>query len=268
VPDWIATIILGIIEGITEFLPISSTGHLLLFQQLTGTVRSEFFNVGIQAGAVLAVVLIYWRKLLDLVFGFARPENRTYAAKCGVAFALTVGLGLLARKAGFRLDESDPWVIIGAVVGGGLLILLAEWKIRDAAVADSISWRVALAMGVAQVLAGVFPGTSRSAATIIVALLMGTSRVAATEFSFILGIPTMFAASAYLFLSEVRETGMPAEDWDQFWLGFVVSLVVAFLAVKWLLRFIRSHTFTPFAWYRIGLGAVLAGWLWWNGMGG
>ncbi|MEO0453785.1 MAG: undecaprenyl-diphosphate phosphatase [Verrucomicrobiota bacterium] len=263
-PEWIVTVLLGVVEGITEFLPISSTGHLLIFQHFLGESRSELFNVGIQSGAVSAVVLIYWRKLLDLVQHFWKPEQLDYNLKLAAAFMVTVILGLSVRKAGFELPE-DPVPIAWAVLIGAIFIFISEWRLAKTEPKEKITWSIAVWVGAAQVLAGIFPGTSRSAATIIMAMLLGVSRMLSTEFSFLLGIPTMFAAGAYLAYESYDEEGEAAfADMDQFWLGFVVSAVVAFIAVKWLLGFIRAHSFKPFAWYRLILGLGLLGWLYWQ----
>jgi undecaprenyl-diphosphatase len=262
-PVWIETIILGIVEGITEFLPISSTGHLILAQYFLGEARSEFFNIGIQAGAMISVILIYWRRLLDLVVNWKQPEQRDYWGKCLAAFGVTAVLGLAVKKLGFVLPE-DPTPVAWAVFLGAFVIFGVERWARGKTLIDSISWSVALWIGAAQVLAGVFPGASRSGTTIMAAMALGTSRMAATEFSFLLGIPTMFAATLYSGYDFHKENGgFPADEMGQFWLGFFVSLVVAFAAVKWLLVYVRSHTFVPFAWYRLGLGLFMLGWLFW-----
>lgn len=259
--EWINTILLGIIEGITEFLPISSTGHLLLAAHFMDDHRSEFFNVGIQAGAVLAVVVIYWRKLLDLLLHWRGKEQFQYLNKLGTCFIVTVVLGLTCRMLGFELPE-DPTPVTWAVLIGALFIFLAEWKLSGKKVSNTVTWKIAVVVGVAQVVAGVFPGTSRSMATIIAAMLMGLSRMQATEFSFLVGIPTMFAATFYTLADEWLSHGsLPIDEMDHFVVGFIVSTVVAFLAVKWLLNFLRSNTFIPFAWYRLGLGVILLGWL-------
>lgn len=259
--EWIHTVLLGIIEGITEFLPISSTGHLLLAAHFMEDPRSEFFNVGIQSGAVLAVVLIYWRKILSLLLEWRKPENWDYTFKLGVAFMTTVVLGLTVRFLGAELPE-DPAPVAWAVFIGALFIFLAEYVVKKREVSAKVTLKIAIAVGAAQVVAGVFPGTSRSAATIIACMLMGLSRMEATEFSFLLGIPTMFAATFYTIAEEIHDHGgVASEEWGPFALGFVVSAVVAFLAVKWLLTFIRSNTFNPFAWYRLVLGLGLLVWL-------
>ncbi|MEO7062509.1 MAG: undecaprenyl-diphosphate phosphatase [Dokdonella sp.] len=254
--DLVATILLGIIEGITEFLPISSTGHLLIAEHWLGA-RSDVFNVVIQAGAILAVALIYRERLWQLVTGFAKPENRDYALKLIVAFLITAVLGFAVTRIGFKLPERIT-PIAWALIIGGFWMLGAEWLAAKQPDRTAITWRVAILVGLAQVVAAIFPGTSRSAATIFVALLAGTSnRAAATEFAFLVGIPTMFAASGYELLKTLRSAEGIHEDWVALVLAFVVSLITAFVAVKWLLGYIRSHRFTPFAMYRIVLGIVL-----------
>jgi undecaprenyl-diphosphatase len=256
VSDLAATILLGLIEGITEFLPVSSTGHLLIAEHWLGA-RSDVFNVVIQAGAILAVVLIYRERLWQLATGFAKRENRDYTAKLLVAFLITAALGFAATKLGFKLPESIT-PVAWALIIGGVWMIAAEWLAAKQPDRSAITWRVAILVGLAQVVAGVFPGTSRSAATIFVAMLAGTSnRAAATEFAFLVGIPTMFAASGYELLKAIKGGDATHEDWSALGIAFAVSLVTAFVAVKWLLGYIRTHRFTPFAAYRIVLGALL-----------
>jgi undecaprenyl-diphosphatase len=255
--DTINTIALGVIEGITEFLPISSTGHLLVAEKWLGE-RSEFFNVAIQAGAILAVVLIYWRRILALFTRFDLPENRDYLFKLIVAFAVTGAGGLAAVKLGFKLPERVLPIAIAELLGG-VLILLIEAHFGRKPQNGAVTWSVAVWVGIGGILAGVFPGTSRSAATIFAAMIAGlTLRPAATEFAFLVGIPTMFAATALEYL-KARHAGPITENWNDLAIGFVVSGIVAFIAVKWLLRYVQSHRFTVFAWYRIVLGAALLG---------
>ncbi|MCC7255661.1 MAG: undecaprenyl-diphosphate phosphatase [Dokdonella sp.] len=254
--DLLATLLLGVIEGVTEFLPISSTGHLLIAERWLG-VRSDLFNVAIQAGAILAVVLIYRERLWQLATGFARGESRDYALKLLVAFLITAALGFAATRLGFKLPETVA-PVAWALIIGGVWMLLAESFAARLPESSTITWRVAILVGLAQVVAGVFPGTSRSAATIFIAMLAGTNhRAAATEFAFLVGIPTMFAASGYELIKSLRAHGTAGEDWSALALAFTVSLLTAFVAVKWLLGYIRSHRFTPFAIYRIALGALL-----------
>jgi undecaprenyl-diphosphatase len=248
------TVILGIIEGITEFLPISSTGHLLIAERWLGE-RSELFNVSIQAGAILAIVLIYWRRLLDLLMHFNRPAQRDYLMKLVAAFLITATGGFMATRLGWKLPESVLPIAL-ATLSGGILILVIEAYVARRPQSSVLTWNVAIWVGLCQILAAVFPGTSRSAATIFAAMLAGlTLRPAATEFAFLVGIPTMFAATGYELLKARGQAG--SEDWSAVAVGFAVSMVVAFIAVKWLLRYVQSHRFTLFAWYRIALGATL-----------
>lgn len=272
----LAALLLGIIEGVTEFLPISSTGHLLIAERWLGH-RSDLFNIAIQAGAILAVVLVYRQRLLQLACSFlgrgdarnapdgadaglAQPP-RDYALKLGAAFAVTAVLGLLVKKLGWQLDDAVRPIAWALVLGGAWMLLAEHFAAKRAAVLGErarITWTIAILVGVAQVVAGVFPGTSRSAATIFVALLFGvTSRAAATEFAFLVGIPTMFAATAYELLDLVRHDGIAGEDWTALGIASAASAVTAFAAVKWLLRYIQSNRFTAFAVYRFALGAAL-----------
>jgi len=253
--EFLSVVLLGIIEGITEFLPISSTGHLLVAEHWLGA-RSDVFNVVIQAGAILAVTLIYRQRLWSLATGFARRENRDYALKLALAFSITAVLGYAMTKLGFKLPEQITPVAWAFVLGGAWMIA-AEYLAARHADSAQVTWTVASLVGLAQIVAAIFPGTSRSAATIFVAMLAGTSnRPAATEFAFLVGIPTMFAASGYELLKQTK-AGAAHEDWTALAIGFVVSTITAFVAVKWLLGYIRSHRYTPFALYRIVLGAVL-----------
>jgi undecaprenyl-diphosphatase len=269
--DLFAALLLGLIEGITEFLPISSTGHLLVAEHWLGA-RSDLFNIAIQAGAILAVVVIYRQRLWQLLVGIGqrsasapalaeRKNSRDYVLKLGVAFAITAVLGLVVKKLGFQLPETVAPVAWALILGGAWMVAAEYVAGRRAAVLgerSTITWTVAILVGIAQVVAGVFPGTSRSAATIFVALLFGvTSRAAATEFAFLVGIPTMFAATGYELLELYRDGGMGGEDWNALAVAFVASAVTAFVAVKWLLHYIQHHRFTVFAIYRVVLGVAL-----------
>ncbi|QSR84620.1 undecaprenyl-diphosphate phosphatase [Methylacidimicrobium sp. B4] len=256
--DFLTSTILGVVEGLTEFLPVSSTGHLLITEHWLGA-RSETFNIFIQLGAVLAVTLLYWPKIVGLITGIHKPQNLDYVLKLAVAFALTSVLGLAAKKAGWKLPDQLTPVLL-AVFAGAAWIFLAESRLRSLEPTSQIGWMTACAVGVAQVLAGVFPGLSRSGATILTALLFGVERPAATEFAFLLGIPTMFAASLFSFAQETHFfRDLPADSWDTLLVGFTVSGITGFAAVQWLLRYVQSHTFIPFAWYRLALGAALVG---------
>ncbi len=256
--DLVQVILLGIIEGITEFLPISSTGHLLIAEQLGLGARSDVFNVVIQAGAILAVTVIYWPRIWTLLTGLGDAQTRAYASKLTVAFLITAVLGLIVTKLGFKLPtELTP--VAWALVIGGVWMMAAEWFAARRPNVAQIAWTAAIVVGLAQVVAGVFPGTSRSAATIFAAMLVGgANRVVATEFAFLVGIPTMYAASALELFKAYKAGGLNGgENWSDLGIAFVISTVVAFIAVKWLLRYIQSHRFTVFAAYRIALGAAL-----------
>ena len=253
--DLLQAVVLGVIEGVIEFLPISSTGHLLIAEHWLGA-RSELFNVAIQAGAILAALLVFWPRVMTLLRGFGQSENRGYLGKLLLAFAITVVGGFAAKKLGLALPDTVA-PVAAALIIGGVLMLLIEWLIAGRAVSADATWPVAVAVGASQLVAAIFPGTSRSAATIFAAMLAGmTARPAATEFAFLVGIPTMFAATGYEFL-KLRGTDTAHEDWTALIVAFVVATVVAYVAVRWLLRYLQTHRFTAFAWYRIALGIVL-----------
>ena len=256
-PDWLAVVLLGIIEGVTEFLPISSTGHLLLAEN-SGLLpaQSELFNVVIQTGAVLAVFAVFSRRVRELLGGLGTPEARDYLLKLAAAFLLTAAGGLLAKRAGLSLPK-DTEPVAWATLIGGVLILAIERLVKGRRLGGEITWTIAVAVGLAQVLAAVFPGTSRSASTILVALALGLNRPAATEFSFLVGIPTLLVAGAYEISKEIRHPGPDPTNWPLVALGTIVSAIVAFIVVRWLLRWIQTHTFTPFGWYRIALGLAM-----------
>jgi undecaprenyl-diphosphatase len=252
--DTLENLVLGVIEGVTEFLPVSSTGHLLIAEHWLGP-RSELFTV-----AILGVVVIYWQRLLGLALRFGEPENRDYFYKLAGSFVITGVGGYAAKKLGVQLPESIA-PIAWALLVGGVLILVVERILASAVPSETLTWRVAISVAIGQIVAAVFPGTSRSAAAIFAAMLAGqTSRPAAAEFAFLVGIPTMFAAAGYEFLKLLMDggrAGFAGEDWGGLGIAFVASAVVAFASVKWLLVYIRSHRFTPFAWYRIVLGISL-----------
>lgn len=258
--NFLQVVLLGVIEGITEFLPISSTGHLLVAEHWLGR-RSDVFNVVIQAGAILAVTLIYRRRLWDLCRGARDPASRDYALKLGASFLVTVVLGAAMKALGFELPE-DVAPVAWALIVGGLWMIAAEHLASRRGDSSEVTWTTALVVGVAQIVAAVFPGTSRSGATIFAAMLCGTSnRAAATEFAFLVGIPTMYAASAKVLLDLALDGGLAGENWTDLGVAFVVATVTAFVAVRWLLRYIQTHRFTGFAVYRIALGLALLVWL-------
>jgi undecaprenyl-diphosphatase len=256
VNDLLSALLLGILEGLTEFLPISSTGHLLIAQHWLGP-RSDLFNIAIQAGAILAITTVYRQRIWQLTSGLRDPAARDYALKIAVAFFVTALVGLPVRLLGWELPETVT-PVAWALIIGGVGMLLAE-RFADRQVDSStITWKIAIAVGLAQVVAGVFPGTSRSAAAIFVALALGlTRKAAAAEFVFLVGIPTMFAATGYAMLETALDGNFATEDWHNLLIAFAAAAATGVVAVRWLLKWIATHSFTPFAWYRIGLGAAL-----------
>jgi len=261
--EFFNTIILGVVEGVTEFLPISSTAHLIIAEYFLGA-KTDAFNVIIQFGAVMAVILIYWRRLMDLFLHFREPQSLDYLKKILGALILTIIGCLIAKFLGFQLPV-QLWPIVSALWLGALVIFIVEKRFSPKVHSSKVTWSIVFWVALAQILAAVFPGTSRSGATIIAAMLCGLSRVAATEFSFLLSIPTMFAASLYMG-KEAYDAGLfVPEALGDLALGFFVSMVTAFIAVKWLIRYVQSNTFIPFAWYRIVLGVVIAIVLWKEG---
>ncbi|HCN30792.1 MAG TPA: undecaprenyl-diphosphatase [Verrucomicrobiales bacterium] len=256
-PDWLAVIILGIIEGVTEFLPISSTGHLLIPQNLGWLEpRGDLFNVVIQSGAVLAVLAVFAGRVRALATTLGEPETRDYLLKLLGAFVVTGLGGLLIKESGVQLPEAVTPVALATLIGG-VLIFIIEHLHKGRPGAARITWAVVVLVGLAQVLAAVFPGTSRSGASILMALSMGVARPAATEFSFLLGVPTLMAAGAYKIFTACQDGGFAGENVPLLLLGTAVSAVSAFIVVKWLIRFVQSHTFNGFALYRVLLGTAL-----------
>jgi undecaprenyl-diphosphatase len=254
-PDALAVILLGVIEGITEFLPISSTGHLLIAEHWI-PAQSEMFNVVIQCGALLAVLAVFAKRLRQLASELNKPATRDYVIKLAAAFILTGIGGLLLKKAGFVLPKTlNP--IAWATLIGGFIILVIEYFVRGKSKSEVVTWPIALIVAGGQLLAAACPGTSRSGATILFAMLLGLSRVKATEFSFLVGLPTMFAAGAYEIHHELKHAPPGSIHWHMVILGTIVAAITAFITVKWLLRFVQSHTFNAFGWYRIALGIAL-----------
>jgi undecaprenyl-diphosphatase len=255
--EWIAIVILGIIEGITEFLPISSTAHLLIFENWLPR-QTDLFNIVIQSGAVLAVLPLFRERLRQFVFQWREKATQDYGLKILMAVVITGIGGLLLDRAGFKLPER-LWPVAWAMLLGGIGFLVIERWLSGSNPQGPVTWSVAVVAGIGQLIAAVFPGTSRSGATILLMLMLGLSRPAATEFSFLVGIPTMLAAGGLKIFQALRHpvAGGIAEQWDMVLLGFIVSAVVSFVAVKWLLGYIQTHTFIVFGWYRIVLGAVL-----------
>jgi undecaprenyl-diphosphatase len=263
-PEWVAIIILGIVEGLTEFIPVSSTGHLLLAEQLPGIPRqSDLFNIVIQSGAVLAVLPVFRGRVAQFLFRWRERATQEYALKIALAFFLTGVGGLALKKAGLELPETVLPIASALLLGGVAFLAIERW-LKGRALASEVTWRMAVAVGVAQLVAAVFPGTSRSGASILFALLLGLNRPLATEFSFLVGIPTMLAAGGYEILKALHDppAGAAPENWPMVGLGFVVSAVVSFVAVKWLLRYVQTHTFVVFGWYRLALAAVILALAW------
>jgi len=250
--------ILGVVEGLTEFLPISSTGHLIIAGQLLGYTgdTAKVFDIVIQSGAMLAIVWEYRGRFAHVLAGLpGDPVARRFAANLLVAFVPAALLGLafggLIKQ---HLFHAVP--VAAAFVVGGIVILGVESRSRQATVesVDDMTWVDALKVGLAQSFA-LIPGTSRSGATIIGGMLFGLSRRAATEFSFFLAVPTLIAAGVYD--AYKHRALLAAADLGPFLVGFAVSFVSAFLCVRWLLRYIATHDFTAFAWYRIVFGVVV-----------
>jgi len=269
--------LMGVVEGLTEFLPISSTGHLILagsllaFDDAVGADKAKVFDIAIQTGAIFAVVLVFWQRLLDTLKGLGNePRAQRFALNVTIGFLPAVVLGM-ALGAAIKAHLFTPTVVASTFILGGLIILWVErWQsvagvVRVAEV-DDMTAMDALKVGLLQCLALV-PGTSRSGASIIGGMVMGLSRKAATEFSFFLGIPTLIGAGAYNLYKE-REL-LSAADVPLFGVGLLLSFVSAWICVRWLLAYISTHDFKPFAWYRIAFGVlVLAsaqlGWISWS----
>ena len=259
--------IMGVVEGLTEFLPISSTGHLILAGALLGfdDDKAKVFDIAIQTGAIFAVVLVYWQKLKSTLLGLpAQPQARALVRNVLIAFLPAVVLGLLFGKA-IKAHLFTPEVVASTFILGGFIILWAER--RQAAsedvqtgtfsrvqTVDHLTALDALKVGLVQCLAMV-PGTSRSGATIIGGMLLGLSRQAATDFSFFLAIPTLMGAGAYSLYKERALLSMA--DVPMFMVGLVFSFMSAWMCVRWLLRFVSTHSFVGFAYYRIAFGMVV-----------
>jgi undecaprenyl-diphosphatase len=255
-------VVMGVVEGLTEFLPVSSTGHLILLGVLIGFEGppGKVFEIAIQLGAILAVVMVYFGKLRGLAMGMWLPGlERIYVANILLAFlpALVIGATLHGP-----ITEAlfNPWVVSVALILGGVAIILIE-RFRPTpriTRVEELGWLACLLIGFGQALA-MIPGTSRSGATIITALLVGADRRTAAEFSFILAIPTMFAATAYS-LYKVRDT-LDGSGLAQIAVGFTVAFLVALVVVRAVIAFIGRVGFAPFGWYRIAVGGVMLAWL-------
>ena len=267
---WLKAAIMGVVEGLTEFLPVSSTGHLILAGSLldfTGD-KVKVFEIAIQTGAIFAIILIYWPRLRATAAEIASSRQaQRFVLNVGVAFLPAVVLGLVFGKV-IKAHLFTPVVVAGTFILGGLIILWVERRkqppVRVHSI-DDMSPLDALKIGLAQCLALV-PGTSRSGATIIGGMLFGLSRKAATEFTFFLAIPTLIGAGAYSLFKE--RALLSTADMPLFGIGLVFSFLSAWLCVRWLLRYVSTHDFVPFAWYRIAFGIVVwvtawTGWVTW-----
>lgn len=252
---WSIAIILGLIEGLTEFIPVSSTGHLLIAEHWLGE-QSELFNVVIQPAAALALVPIFWNKITRMIFGLDIKEHRDLLLKLAVSFGITVAGGIIMKKMHVTLPK-DITPIAWATLIGGLIIFIVEAMRRGEPANNKVTWTIAIAFGLGQLIAIGFPGASRSGSTIMMAMAFGLARPAATEFSFLLGIPTLFAAGAKELMDVVKEHHVASVDWTSLGIGSVVSFISAFVVVKWLIHFVQTHNFNGFGIYRLILGSVL-----------
>ena len=255
--------IMGVVEGLTEFLPISSTGHLILAGALLDFLepaKRAVFEISIQTGAIFAVILVYWQKIRDTVVALpSQRQAQQFALNVLIAFVPAVVLGLLFGKA-IKAHLFTPWVVATTFIVGGFIILWAEKRQAAGGTAvrihnvDDMSAMDALKVGLVQCLAMV-PGTSRSGATIIGGMFLGLSRKAATDFSFFLAIPTLIGAGVYSLYKERALLSMA--DAPMFGVGLVFSFISAWVCVRWLLKFIATHSFVGFAYYRIAFGVVV-----------
>jgi len=251
-PPWLTAVLLGTVEGLTEFLPVSSTGHLLIAEHWLPR-QSDLYNVVIQSGAVLAVLPLF-RGRLEQLCRWKEAANRRLLGLIALSFGITAVGGVILDKLHFRLPESPRPVALALIVGG-VAFLWVERLLKDKNLPSNHSLPMAATVGVAQLVAAVFPGSSRSGATILAAMLSGTNRVTATEFSFLVGIPTLLAASGLKIFKALKH-GVQ-EDWLMLGLASLVAGLVSFLTVKWLLRYVQSHSFAAFGVYRILAGALL-----------
>jgi undecaprenyl-diphosphatase len=250
--------LLGLVEGATEFIPVSSTGHLIVVSEWLNLVdeRAKTFDIFIQLGAILAIVWLYRRRLGHAFFSPSRnPGDRRLIGNLIIAFVPAAVVGFLTHE-WIKARLFSTLVVAVALVTGGLLILLIEhWSPRSTVdTMDDVSPRTALGIGLAQVLSLV-PGVSRSGATIMGGYALGLSRVVATEFSFFLAVPIMLVATVFDLVKSWSY--LAPSDVPMFAVGFIVSFVSAVVVVRAFLRYVSAHSFSAFAWYRIGLGIVL-----------
>lgn len=257
--------LMGVVEGLTEFLPISSTGHLILAGSLLhfADEKAKVFDIAIQTGAIFAVILVYWQRIRETLVTLPQSAtSRRFVLNVFIAFLPAVVLGLLFGKV-IKEHLFNAPVVATTFILGAFIILWAERRQCEARihrVEDMSAWD-ALKVGIVQCFA-MIPGTSRSGSTIIGGMLLGLDRKVATDFSFYLAIPTLIGAGAYSLYKE--RAALHMSDLPMFLVGLVVSFLAAWVCVRWLLKFISSHSFVPFAWYRIAFGVVVL-LTWWTG---
>jgi undecaprenyl-diphosphatase len=262
-PELIKAIILGLVEGVTEFIPVSSTGHLIVVSDwldFTGE-RAKTFEIFIQLGAILAIVWLYRRTFAALALGWYREGgSRRLLVNLIVAFLPAAMVGFLTHH-WIKAHLFNPVTVAGALVAGGLVMLLIEWWNPATRIAevDQLRPPTALGIGIAQVLS-LFPGVSRSGATIMGGFSLGLSRRTATEFSFFLAVPVMIAATLFDLVDS--RSALSSADTSLFAVGFVVAFCSALVVVKAFLGYVSRRSFRAFAWYRIAVGAVLLAWFW------
>jgi len=274
-PSLLTIILLGIVEGLTEFIPVSSTGHLILAGELLGFTggTSATFDIVIQLGAILAVIVLYWRRFWDVAVGLlgwsAGPVAFTRNVLLG--FLPSIAVGAIAYGAIKRMLES-PMIVAVALIAGGIAILVIERRTSAREVlineeraapraidsVEAMGWRTALGIGLIQCLS-MIPGVSRSGATIMGALALGVERRTAAEFSFFVAVPTMIGASAYALYKSGG--GLAAGELGDIAIGFIVSFLVAIVVIKAFVAIVSRHGFAPFAWYRIAAGSIALVWL-------
>ncbi len=261
--DVLTAILLGIVEGLTEFIPVSSTGHLILAGELLQlrTAQSATFDVVIQLGAILAVVVLFWRRFVGVAAGLTRREPSALAFTRNVALGIVpaIVIGAFAFDAIKYMLTAPIIVAVALIVGGVAILVIERLVVAGAAISvETMPWRVALGVGVVQCLA-MIPGVSRSGATIMGALALGVDRKTAAEYSFFLAVPIMVAASGKA-LWEARST-LGGIDWGAIAIGFAVSFFVALLVIRAFIEIVGRYGFAPFAWYRIAIGIIALIWL-------
>jgi undecaprenyl-diphosphatase len=264
-PDWLSVILLGLIEGLTEFIPVSSTGHLLIAEEWFPVAKTwskdskELFTIVIQSGAALALIPLFWKKITGMLFRFKEPQNRDLLVKLSTAFLITCVVGMVLKKMGLELPESARPVAWATLIGGFVILAIEAWS-KKRVLSETLTWPIVMIFAVGQIVAMLLPGASRSGSTIMFALAMGLARPVATEFSFLLGVPTLLAAGAYEIMKHLKDGAMGDLNYTHVALGFIAAAISAFVVVRWLIKFVQSHTFTGFAIYRIVLGAALLLW--------